>query len=155
MWSSRGWLSHFLGVSVGLSPCMVLNWLIFLLRNFERKLGPQMIQTSTLCPILSHNYQIVFYRIWRSEITGRVVAVLLFVEYEGQIFWEIWPEVVNIVGAQIISRYQYIPWISTPVYTAYFRCYQGMWWYISYWSQWMLLVCWYLTIPSCTGRKFL
>ena len=69
-WSAGGWLFRSLGCSFSYSPPGALNLFIFLLRLGGRNSGPRIMQESVLCPILPHNYQILFYLMCRSVSTG-------------------------------------------------------------------------------------
>ena len=68
------------------------------------KWGPHMMQESALCTILPQHFQIVFFWIMRSEMTGWRVSISLLVEYEVPKLWKRWPEEVRLVGYPIISR---------------------------------------------------
>ena len=71
-----------LGVAVGSSSLIQLNWFIFLIILGGSKLGQQIIQASALCPILPQHLQTVFCLMWRSKITGGRVDVSMLVEEE-------------------------------------------------------------------------
>ena len=103
-WADGVWLFHSISGSFGSSPWSALNLFIFILRLGGRNIGPHMIQGSYLCPILPHNSQILFCLVRRYSITEWRVDASLLMEDEGLKLWEIWTEVVNIVGVTIISR---------------------------------------------------
>ena len=103
-WASGGCLLHSLGDYFGSSTWTALNWFIFLLILGGSNFGPWMMHASDLCPILPQHPQILFCLVRRSAITGWISAVSLLMEYEGLKWWELLPEVVNVVGALIISR---------------------------------------------------
>ena len=139
--SAGGWMFHYPGGSFGSSPWSELKLLIFLIRLGGRNLGTRMMQASDLCPILTQNFQILFYIMQISTTTGWRVDVLLLMEGEGPKLWESWPEVVNVVGALIISI------IFPLVYKSAYRCCQGMWRDMSSWAQWMIWVFCSLKMP--------
>ena len=99
-----GWLLQFLGGSVDSSPWRALDWFIFLLIFGGRKLGPQILQSSDLCTILTQHSKIVLYHVWRAEINGWIVYVQLLVEDPEQKLWEHCNGLANVVGSKITSR---------------------------------------------------
>ena len=72
--AAEGWLFHSIGVSVDSSPWRALNWFISLIRLGVINLGPRIIQSSALCPILPQYFQILFCLLWRSAIAGWTVG---------------------------------------------------------------------------------
>ena len=102
-WAAGGWMLHSLGSSFGSSPWRALNWFVFLIRIGGRDFGPRMMQASALRPILPQHLQIVFCLVRRAAITGWRDYVSLLIKYEELKWREHWPEVVNVVGAPIIS----------------------------------------------------
>ena len=54
-WSDGYWLFQYLGGSVGSSPWRAFHWFIFLLRLRGMKLGTRIIQSSSLCQIITQH----------------------------------------------------------------------------------------------------
>ena len=102
-WDARCYLFYSFGGYFVSSPWSALNLFNFLLRLGRRNFVPWVVHASALCPILPQHSQILFCIIRRAAITGCRVASSLFLEDEGLKLLEHWPEVVNGVGAPIIS----------------------------------------------------
>ena len=81
-WYSRAWLLHYLSGSYDTSPLRALNLFVSCLRLVGINLGSRMINYSSLCPIIPHNLQIIFWLTQRSKMTVWRETVSLFSEDE-------------------------------------------------------------------------
>ena len=79
-WSYGVLLLQYIVGSFGSSPWRALNWFIFLIKHGGSNLGPQMIQSSSLCPILPQHSQILLCMMQISAITVWRVSVSFLME---------------------------------------------------------------------------